>query len=118
METRSKSNAEFRNDVNEVLAQHESRFDQIHLTLQQVLTELQGLRVAPNPTHSPREVNPFSNRETGSAHNRHLKLSFPRFDGNDPVAWIYKAEQYFDFNVVPTEQEVQLASFHLEGIAL
>lgn len=34
------------------------------------------------------------------------------------MGWIYKAEQYFEFQNIPAEQQVQLASFHLEGIAL
>ncbi|KAK9189481.1 hypothetical protein WN943_018078 [Citrus x changshan-huyou] len=63
MDTRGKSNAEFRNDVNEALARHESNFDQI----------------------------------------------------NDSL---HKAEQYFEFKNIAPGLQVQLASFHLEGIAL
>nr|TKR84335.1 hypothetical protein D5086_0000258830 [Populus alba] len=77
MDTCGKSNAEFRNEVNEALARHESSFDQ------------------PQPQ---------------------LKLSFPCFDGNDPTGWVYKAEQYFDFQNITPAQQVQLASFHLDGI--
>ncbi|KAL6320825.1 hypothetical protein AAG906_008825 [Vitis piasezkii] len=73
MDTRGKTNAEFRNDVNEILARHESSFDQ---------------------------------------------LSFLKFNGDDPTGWIYKAEQYFDFKNITPGQQVQLAFFHLEGIAL
>jgi hypothetical protein len=40
MDTRGKSNAEFRNEVNEVLLRHEPSFDQVNATLQVVLTEL------------------------------------------------------------------------------
>ncbi|WKA03393.1 hypothetical protein VitviT2T_021504 [Vitis vinifera] len=46
MDTRGKTNAEFRNEVNEALARHESSFDQVNATLQAVLTELQALREA------------------------------------------------------------------------
>ncbi|KAL5800886.1 hypothetical protein ACOSQ3_032518 [Xanthoceras sorbifolium] len=35
-----------------------------------------------------------------------------------PAEWIYKAEQYFEFKDVNPTYQVQLASFHLEGIAL
>ncbi|XP_028115673.1 uncharacterized protein LOC114313491 [Camellia sinensis] len=136
MDTRAKSNAEFRNEVSEVLARHESSFDQIHGTLQTVLTELQTMRVSQNTV--PLD-NPFAQAET--SHNRplpatnnqspshgttnthdrnytHLKLSFPKFNGDDPTGWIFKAEQYFEFKNVAPDQQVQLASFHLEGIAL
>ena len=37
MSTCGKTNAEFRNEVNEALARHESSFDQINLALQVVL---------------------------------------------------------------------------------
>ncbi|GJR93699.1 reverse transcriptase domain-containing protein [Tanacetum coccineum] len=37
--------------------------------------------------------------------------------GEDPKGWLYRAEQYFKFQRVETENQVQLASFHLDGIA-
>jgi hypothetical protein len=129
MDTRGKSNAEFRNEVNEILGRHETSFDQVNATLQVVLTELQALRTNhPQNTNSP-EINPFSNEESSHQQNPHrhpinshqyhsLKLSFPKFNGDDPTAWIYKAEQYFEFQNIMPNQQVQLASFHLEGIAL
>ena len=48
MDTRNKINAEFRNEVTEILAQHESSFDQVNAALQTVLTELQALRISYN----------------------------------------------------------------------
>ena len=36
----------------------------------------------------------------------------------DPHGWIYKCEQYFEFKGIIPQQRVQLASFHLEEIAL
>lgn len=47
-----------------------------------------------------------------------MKLYFPKFNGEEPQGWIYKDEQYFEFKSVPLEQQVPLASFHLEGLAL
>ncbi|GKC33354.1 transposon ty3-G gag-pol polyprotein [Tanacetum coccineum] len=41
-----------------------------------------------------------------------------KISGDDPTGWIYQAEQYFDFQKVASEDQVQLASFHLDGIAL
>ncbi|RVW85308.1 hypothetical protein CK203_045592 [Vitis vinifera] len=97
MDIRGKTNAEFRNDVNEILARHESSFDQVNAALQAMLTELQTLRASRSQNTSPSETNPFA---------------------HDPTGWIYKAEQYFDFKNITPGQQVQLASFHLEGIAL
>ncbi|KAL5787156.1 hypothetical protein ACOSP7_004105 [Xanthoceras sorbifolium] len=129
METRAKTNQEFRHEVHEILASHETRFDQI-------LTELQALRMqqtrpsTENRTTIEKEINPFSIGEaihsepSAFAHSNfdrnhiHLKLNFPTYGGDDPVRWIFKAEQYFDFKGIDSQQQVQLASFHLEGVAL
>ncbi|KAH9651124.1 hypothetical protein KPL70_026631 [Citrus sinensis] len=133
MDTRSKTNAEFRSEVNEILARHESSFDQVNAILQTLLTELQSLRVSRNSNHPNTEINPFASGESSHQparpdtqrpsssldHNHHnLKLSFPKFGRDDPTGWIYKAEQYFEFKNIASDQQVQLASFHLEGIAL
>ena len=43
-------------------------------------------------------------------------LDFPRFsEGDDPLAWIYRAEQYFSYYAVPDHQRVVVVSFHLDG---
>ena len=131
METRGKTNAEFRDEVNNILSRHESSLEQIHCsqgqlhaTLQSVLSELQALRVTRNSSTShTTEVNSFSSPGGASSSNsntstQHLKLNFPAFDGQDPQAWIYKAEQFFSFKNIPPDHQAQLASFHLGGIAL
>lgn len=84
--------------------------------------ELQSLQVStPNP-HQHSEVNLFYPRESSTTenefHRSHLKLIFPRFDGQKSQRWIYKLEHYFDYKSVPPEQQVSLAAFHLEGLAL
>ncbi|KAL5741359.1 hypothetical protein ACOSP7_028091 [Xanthoceras sorbifolium] len=106
METHNKSNTEFRNEVSEILTPYESSFktlnynyNQLHSTMQTVLTELQALHVN-SSTHLP---NP-------------PELNFPTFGGKDPTGWIYKAEQYIEFKDIAYHQRVQLTSFHLEGI--
>lgn len=47
-----------------------------------------------------------------------LKLEFPRFDDDNPAAWIYKANQFYNYNQTPAGQMIFLASFHMEGDAL
>ncbi|KAA8541193.1 hypothetical protein F0562_025200 [Nyssa sinensis] len=129
MDTHSKTNVEFRNEVNEALARHELSFDQMNSVLQAVLIELQTLRTSRNQNPNSSDINPFAPEGSSHPHTsrsltsngqpqHHLKLSFPRFDGNDPTGWVYKAEQYFDFKDIAPAQQVQLASFHVEGIAL
>jgi hypothetical protein len=93
------------------------------------LTELQALRTTRHQNTNSPEINPFSNEESShqqtphrhpiNNHQHHnLKLSFPKFNGDDPTGWIYKAEQYFQFQNIVSNQQVQLTSFHLEGIEL
>lgn len=132
MATRNQTNAEFRSEVQEILGRHESTLDQVHKTLQAVLTELQSLRASQASHAITSETNPFapvesshqvaqpatSNTSFQLDRNHHLKLFFPNFNGEDPTGWIYKAEQFFEFKNVALAQQVQLASFHLEGIAL
>ena len=81
MDTRGKTNTEFRNEVAEILTRHEAGFErlnhnfdnlnsnytQVNSTLQTVLTELQAFRLHSPKIHSTREVNPFATGET--SHN-------------------------------------------------
>jgi hypothetical protein len=128
MDTRGKSNAEFRNEVNEVLLRHEPSFDQVNATLQVVLTELQALRTTHNLSSNSLKINPFANEESSrqqpthsqpANHHQHhnLKLSFPKFGGDDPIGLTYKAEQYFKFQNIVPNQQVQLARGHCFTVA-
>ncbi|KAJ8628809.1 hypothetical protein MRB53_022132 [Persea americana] len=99
MDTRGKTNAEFCNEVHEILAWHESSFDQVHSSLQTILTELQAMRISRSPTKHNPEINPFAFTHD----HRHLKLSFPKFGGEDPTGWLYKAAQYFEFKRISPE---------------
>ncbi|GFZ05593.1 hypothetical protein Acr_17g0011650 [Actinidia rufa] len=73
------------------------------------------------------DVNPFAISDASQSTklypqprnpNSTLKLHFPKFTVEDPTEWIYRAKQYFEFQGIIPAQRVQLASFHLEGIAL
>ena len=47
-----------------------------------------------------------------------VRLEFPRFRGDDPVIWVYKANQYFNFYKTPLSERLLMASFHMDGDAL
>nr|TKS13847.1 hypothetical protein D5086_0000049230 [Populus alba] len=94
MDTCGKSNAEFRNEVNEALARHESSFDQVNSALQALLTELQALRTSRNPNPNSPEINPFASEGSSQFHT---------------------SRSLTPMNITPAQQ-VQLASFHLDGI--
>ncbi|XP_038704764.1 uncharacterized protein LOC120000718 [Tripterygium wilfordii] len=61
-------------------------------------------------TQEPRGIQPRGNWH---------KLDFPHFsEGDDPVVWIYRAEQYFNFYGTPEQQKVLVCSFNLENEVL
>ena len=47
-----------------------------------------------------------------------VKLEFPRFRGENPLGWIYKANQFFQLYGTPPNQKILLASYHMEDEAL
>jgi len=49
---------------------------------------------------------------------RPLRLDFPRFDGEDPEGWSYRASQFFDYYSITDAQRFTISSFHMEGKAL
>nr|XP_011468582.1 PREDICTED: uncharacterized protein LOC101308702 [Fragaria vesca subsp. vesca] len=44
---------------------------------------------------------------------KQMKLDFMQFAGGDPVEWLNKAEQYFEFYQIPEERKLSLAAMHL-----
>ncbi|XP_042988692.1 uncharacterized protein LOC122316222 [Carya illinoinensis] len=72
-------------------------------------------------------VNPFRDREVSTEPRNHeertvfqrsVRLDFPQFSGNDPLGWIFKANQYFDCFQIPFHQKLMVASHHMQGDAL
>ncbi|KAL5144083.1 hypothetical protein HKD37_09G026878 [Glycine soja] len=47
-----------------------------------------------------------------------MKLDVPRFDGQDPLGWIFKIQQFFDYQRVFDAERLTVASFYMEGPAL
>ncbi|KAK2976727.1 hypothetical protein RJ640_024966 [Escallonia rubra] len=45
------------------------------------------------------------------------KLSFPRFNGDDPKGWVRKAEKYFDLCPIHEDYKVPYASVHFDAQA-
>ena len=50
--------------------------------------------------------------------SKSVRLDFPRFKGEDPASWVYKANQYFNFYHTPFNEKLLMASFHMDGDAL
>lgn len=49
---------------------------------------------------------------------RSVRLDFSKFDGEDPVVWLYKARQFFSFYHTQPQDKLLLASYYMEGKAL
>ena len=53
------------------------------------------------------------------SHQRNtVKLNIPKFDGHDPLGWIFKITQLFQYQNTPEEERVTIASLYLDGAAL
>lgn len=50
--------------------------------------------------------------------HRGIKLDFPYCDGKNPVAWVFKANHYFEYYQTSHAQKLLMASYHMEGDAL
>lgn len=47
-----------------------------------------------------------------------LKMEIPRFDGTDPLGWIFKITHFFNFHKTPEEQRISISSSYIDGPAL
>jgi hypothetical protein len=69
----------------------------------------------------PRDKNSmydYHGGDHGGITTRSVRIDFPKFDGCDPVGWIYRANKFFNFHRIPYNQMLMLASIHMEGKAL
>ena len=62
------------------------------------------------------------NTTTTANHQNHqrnaVKLDILRFDGHDPLGWIFKITQLFQYQNTPEEDRITVASLYLDGTAL
>lgn len=47
-----------------------------------------------------------------------MKLDVPRFDGTDPLDWIFKINQFFEYHVTLEHERLTIASFYMDDRAL
>ena len=64
--------------------------------------------------HSHREENDGGRQVFSS---KMARLEFPKYFGEDPMEWLSRVAQFFEFQDTTDNQKVTLASFHLEGEA-
>jgi len=107
METRKQSLEQFQQNTNETLEKLTAMFHKL-------VTDVQDIK----EKDSDRPSGYGKGITIGNEGKPYLKLHFPRFSGDDPTGWIFQAEQYFEFQNVTDTDRVNLASFHLDDIAL
>jgi hypothetical protein len=56
------------------------------------------------------------NREDGH-YTKLMKMDFPRFSGEDPIVWLDRVAQFFEYQKIEDDKKVTLAAFYLEGEA-
>lgn len=44
-----------------------------------------------------------------------MKLDFPKFDGFDPLQWLFRAEQFFSYYATSDAQKLTIVAVHFEG---
>ncbi|KAJ8762999.1 hypothetical protein K2173_023204 [Erythroxylum novogranatense] len=136
METRQKTNAEFRVEVTELIANKQeaaldkinANYNQLSSLIQTLVSDFHSFTMGPNSNSTSTPIRPTpdenllsigeTSRGSTDIPKSSLNLSFPKFNGEDPPGWIFRAEQYFAYQGINVEQRMPLASFHLEGLAL
>ncbi|XP_006582748.1 uncharacterized protein [Glycine max] len=74
-------------------------------------TILDHLRLKETTQNPPPPNSQFNQRNP-------VKLDIPRYDGRDPLGWIFKISQLFKYQNTPEEERITVASFYLDGVAL
>jgi len=72
-----------------------------------------------SPSSLPTSITPSVHvSSTTHVTNHRMKLDVPRFDGNGPLGWIFKINQFFYYHHTLEQDKLTIASFYMEGRAL
>ena len=124
------------NLLSKVVDQHEAEFSVLHQKLDAVTTMLQtlyetvqGFTEVGSGWHQRQQQRPNlpmghsfllvqDHQAIMATIPKTFKLEFPRFRGENPSGWIYKANQFFQLYGTPPNQKILLTSYHMEDEAL
>ncbi|KAJ1380495.1 Retrotransposon gag domain [Sesbania bispinosa] len=93
-------------------AANSTRLDRLETSIGTITRALDSITLSverlsqPQPHGSPHHPPPF--------HTRQVKLDFPKFDGTDPLHWLFRAEQFFSYYDTPDLQPLTIAGIHFE----
>ena len=94
----------------------------LKLTVKQneITTRLDAIasQLSSRDVHSPHSGTQSSFHSDSPPFTPHLRLDVPRFDGTDPMGWIFKISQFFEYHRTPEVDRLRIASFYMEGPAL
>lgn len=91
----------------EISLQSISKFIEAHM----VSSNVNSIE-ASQPSQSLQEVEIIREK---SFTTRSVKFDFPRFDGEELLHWVYRAEQFFSFYRIPDDERLEIASMHFDG---
>ncbi|KAF3637028.1 hypothetical protein FXO38_23904 [Capsicum annuum] len=110
-----------------------AKLKKLNKTVMELKEQLEGNRKDTNPTgdgietsgkrllrerqlvEEPGNKNPLGYQQSIA---RYSKLDFLRFSGEDVSSWLFRVEQFFEFEEIAVDQKVGLAAIHLEGEAI
>ncbi|KAH1191964.1 hypothetical protein GmHk_20G059088 [Glycine max] len=113
----SKSNSEKLEDAIAKLTIHQLSLSENLQTMTHKLDTLISTLTTKSPAPSPSSPPHVSPTSPSSPHPR-VKLDVPRFDGSDPLGWIFKITQYFEYHHTSDQDRLTIASFYMDGRAL
>jgi len=88
-----------------------ARFDRLATQV----TSLPSLSASQVTSSSSPPVVPPPPPPTSSPAMRSVKLDFPKFNGTDPLYWLFRVEQFFAYYSTPDDQRLIIASVNMEG---
>ena len=104
-------------EIHKITHIHTRTLNEMNQQLNAILQKLNSLE-ATRQRQTPRNHEIQSNTSTILAIPKPLRLEFPRFSGEEPTGWVYKANQYFRYYNTTLDEQLLLASFHMDGEAL
>lgn len=113
--TRSKTSSDRLEDAISKLASHQITLGESLNAMTLKLDELiQKLLTSESPCHSPSSSSAKPPVASPSSFHR-IKLEVPHFDGVDPLGWIFKFNQFFEYHSMPEHERLTISSFYTEG---
>ena len=103
-----------------------SRVDHLETSLDAVTRAMDALTRSMDRLQDPSTSTSTNSKNSASSSShssqpfqmRQVKLDFPRFDGTDPLNWIFRAEQFFSYYDTPDPQRLTIAAVHMEGTVI